>query len=461
MKDFKTVHFIGIGGAGMSGIARVLVEMGYEITGSDLKESHYTKSLRGLGARVSIGHRPENVGKAELVVVSSAIPSDNSELKEAKKRKIPVYRRAEMIAHLGEGKKIIAVAGTHGKTTTTSMVSVVLERGGLEPTFLIGGELNDIGSNARFGEGDYLVVEADESDGSLLFLNPAAVVITNVEADHLDYFHDFAQIEEVFGQFLNQVHPDGFIIVCGDHSNLRKILSSLPRDSFTYGFENNCDFQARNIKLRKDGSSFEFFYRGKKIGRIELKIIGIHNVYNALAATSLAFLLGVDIKRISQALIDFRGVKRRFEQKGFWNGVCLADDYAHHPTEIKATLEAAQHGGWQRVICVFQPHRYTRTQALSDEFGRCFDLADIVVLTDIYAAGEEPIPGVTGKLILEAVLNRAPRKQLVYLSKFSEIKDWLIKNVRSGDLVLTMGAGDIWMVGEEFTSYMNANEGGT
>lgn len=460
MKGFKQVHFIGIGGAGMSAIARVLLEMGYEVTGSDLKESAYTLRLRELGANVTIGHRPENLTQAEIVVVSSAIPPNNVELAEARRKGLTIFPRAEMIAYLGKRKKVIAVAGTHGKTTTTSMISIALERAGLEPTFLIGGELNDIGSNARFGKGNYLVAEADESDGSFLFLKPEVAVITNVEADHLDYFHDFDQIEKIFAQFLNQVDPAGFVVVCGDHPNSKKIVAGLKKKPFTFGLANGSDFQARNVELRSDGSRFEFWRQGEEIGQIDLGVLGRHNIYNALAAASLAFLIGVDFQTIAQALAEFKGVKRRFEQKGCWNEICLVDDYAHHPTEIKATLEAARKGRWQRIICVFQPHRYTRTQALSQEFGAAFDQADIVVLTDIYAAAEEPIPGVTGKLILEAVVDRNPQKEVQYLTKFNEIKEYLEKNIRPGDLILTMGAGDIWMVGEEISAHLDAKWGG-
>lgn len=457
LRDFNKVYFIGIGGAGMSGIARVLLEMGCQVSGSDIKESQYTLQLRDLGADITIGHHPENIRQTELVVVSTAISPDNCEIKEAEQKKIPLMRRAEMIAYLGRKKKVIAVAGTHGKTTTTSMVSVVFEQNGLEPTFLIGGELNDIGSNARFGKGEYLITEADESDGSFLYLYPKAAIVTNIEADHLDFFRDLDHIEQVFSQFLDQVEPDGVIVTPGDQTVLNRILAGSPRKSFTYGLDEGNDFQARNLDLRKDGSFFDLYYQGEKVSPVALKVVGVHNVYNAMSALALAFSLGLDLERSTQGLAAFGGVKRRFEQKGLWDGVCLIDDYAHHPTEISATLEAARHGGWKRVICVFQPHRYSRTQALSQEFGACFGQADVVVLADVYAAGEEPVPGITGKLIADAVLRDDPKKHIVYLPKLSEITDFLIGTIRPGDLVLTMGAGDIWMVGEEFSSYMDAN----
>lgn len=455
MGDKNGFHFIGIGGAGMSAIARVLLAMGYRISGSDLKESRNTLQLRELGAQIFIGHQPKNVNGAGTVVVSSAIPNDNCELAAARNSGLRVLVRAQMLAELARGKRSVAVAGTHGKTTTTSMISLLLDQSNLDPTFLIGGELNDIGSNAKYGSGEYLVAEADESDGSFLFLEPEIIVITNMEADHLDYYGSFEKIEETFTRFVSQLPQHGVVIACGDFDSTLGIVSRSGRRCITYGVRKDCDLAAEDINLTSFGSSFCVSEGKRKLGRVALKVPGLHNVYNALAAISLGLYLGISFEEITAALERFGGVQRRFQLVGSCSGITLIDDYAHHPTEIRVTLEAARAGDWDRIISVFQPHRYTRTKYLHKEFALSFDKADVVVLTEVYGAGEEPIPGVTGKLLVDALAQADHRKQTVYLPKKSEVRDFLLASAKAGDLVITMGAGDIWTVGEEFLQVLS------
>lgn len=441
----------------MSGIARVLLAMDYSVSGSDLKESRNTLALRDLGVEVMIGHDPENVRDQDVVVISSAIPPNNPELVRARELMIPVVSRGQMLSQIARRYRSIAVAGTHGKTTTTSMISLVFERCGLDPTFLIGGELNDIGSNAKYGKGEFLVAEADESDGSLLYLSPEMVVITNIEADHLDYYGTLDKIEETFLRFVEAVPESGVVFACGDHPGVKSLISRTRKRFVTYGFGSACDVRADGLTLRASSggleSSFEVFRGGKSLGRVALKVPGKHNAYNALAAFAVGTAVGLDFDRIADALAGFNGVKRRFELIGDPDGVTIVDDYAHHPTEVQATLEAAKGGNWDRVICVFQPHRYSRTLLLGRQFGGAFESADMVVLTDVYPAGEQPVPGATGKVILDAILGRDPRKKVVYLPKKAELKKFLEEVVRPGDLVITMGAGDIWMVGEELAEH--------
>lgn len=457
MKNARRLHFVGIGGAGMSSLAIVYLSRGFKVTGSDIKESANTSSLRKQGAEVFIGHDEKNVARADLVVVSSAIPSSNCEVLEAKKRKIPVISRAELLASLMAEKDGIAIAGTHGKTTTTSMISLMLDRNGLDPTFLIGGELNDIGSGAKHGKGRYLVAEADESDGSLLCLRPKIAVLTNVEADHFDYYRSLREIESTFIAFLNQLPSDGYALICGDHPVSRKLLPSLKSRYYSYGLAEDCHFQAKGIKLAIDRSQFHFYQGEKKLGEVSLRIPGLHNVYNALATVSLGVLLGLDFSSCTKALQDFSGVRRRFQYLGKVDNITLVDDYAHHPSEVEATLKAARTGNWNRVITVFQPHRYTRTSHLHSDFGKAFFDADMVVITDVYAADEEPIPGVDGKLIVDSILREEPYKDVAYLPKKADICDFLLSVLEGGDVLLTMGAGDVWMVGSEVLSELENN----
>lgn len=454
MKKVRKVHFIGIGGAGMSALAKVLLEMGGRATGSDLKESRNTRWLEEAGATVAIGHRPENLGSPDLVVVSSAIPSNNCEMQLAKEKDIPIMARAEFLAELGKGKTSIAVAGTHGKTTTTSMIALVLEEGGLDPTFLIGGELNDIGANAKYGRGEYFVAEADESDGSFLYLEPNIVVITNVEADHLDYFESYTEIESIFVKFTNLLPRDGQAVVCGDNPGVQGLFARTRKHWIKYGFQPGSDFLATDVKVKPFGTTFNVYSKEKRLGQVSLNIPGIHNVYNALATIALGVTIGLRFSQISRVLSGFTGVRRRFQILGTSKNITLIDDYAHHPTEVRATLEAARQGEQKRLVCVFQPHRFSRTHFLAHQFGSAFRLADLVILTDVYAAGEEPLPGVSGKLLVDAILEDNPYQQVVYLPNKSNIKDFLIKNIKKGDLVLTAGAGDVGVVGEELLSFL-------
>lgn len=454
------VHFIGIGGAGMSGIAKVLLEMGFSVTGSDLKASRYTAGLKNLGAKIYIGHRPENIDSPDLVVISSAIPDRNIELQRARALGIPVIARAEMLAQLTRRKRTIAVAGTHGKTTTTSMIAFILQQIGGDPTYLIGGELNDIGSNAWHGSGRFCVIEADESDGSLLYLRPKAVVITNIDADHLDHYGSFAAIESTFTDWLVQLPDNGLAVVLGDKSNVEALAKASGKRFVTFGFADGNDFYARNIIFSAFGSRFEVYSsEGGFLGRMTLKVPGAHNVLNALAAAAFCLKSGVKFDQIEASLVRFNGVKRRFQFIGRRQDIVVVDDYAHHPTEVEATLEAARLGDWRRVVCVFQPHRYSRTKFLRQEFGRAFAKADLMVMTDIYSAGEEPVPGVTGKLLVDAVLEANPKKSIIYLPKKMDIRDYLVSEVRQGDLVLTMGAGDIWMIGDELLNHLVGENG--
>lgn len=449
------VHFIGIGGAGMSGIAKVLLEMGFSVSGSDLKASRYALSLEDFGAKITIGHNAENIDSPDVVVISSAIPERNVELARARELGIPVLARAEMLAQLARRKTAVAVAGTHGKTTTTSMISFILQQSGNDPTYLIGGELNDIGSNARYGSGKHCVIEADESDGSLMHLNPQVAVVTNIDADHLDYYGSFEAVETIFSDWLTKLPEDGFAVVLGDGSNVQELAAETGKQLITFGLGEDNDFYARELKFDPFGSRFHIYSASQGlIGELILKVPGTHNVLNALAASAFCLSAGIEIDQIAAALIKFTGVKRRFQLIGKACDVAVVDDYAHHPTEVRATLRAARLGDWKRIVCVFQPHRYSRTKFLVREFGLAFVDADLTVMTDIYSAGEEPMPGVTGKLIVDAVLEDNPQKNITYLPKKMDIRDYLMAVVREGDLVLTMGAGDIWMVGDELLNHL-------
>ncbi len=457
LNQVKRWHFVGIGGAGMSAIARLLLELGYEVSGSDLKESRFTRCLEELGAQVQIGHSPENLSQAEAVVYSSAIPQGNVEMKEAKSRGLPFLSRAQMLALLSRDKKTVAVSGTHGKTTTTSMVATVLEKGGLEPSYVIGGDLNEVGTNAKAGKGDYFVVEADESDGSFLQLNPFVGIVTNVEAEHLDYYGTYEKVKEGFRNFAEKVSEKGFVVACADQPEAVEVASSSNR-VITYGFKEKVDWQGLNVKLDKFSSKFQVDQKGRKLNKdFHLSVPGLHNVQNALAAIAVGIELGIPIDEIAEALASFKGVARRFQLKGELGDVTLVDDYAHHPSEVVATLESARSGDWPRIVCVFQPHRYTRTKFLGRDFGSCFQQADWLILTEVYPAGEEPIPGVSGKLVLDAVLESTPHSRVAFLPTLSEVKDFLLSLVRKGDLVLTLGAGDVTFLGDELLRSLKEN----
>jgi UDP-N-acetylmuramate--alanine ligase len=455
-KPAEPVHFIGIGGAGMSGIAAVLAQLGVTVTGSDLKASRYTRHVEACGVKVAIGHREENLGDAALVVISSAIPEGNPELRAARLRGIPVLQRAEMLARIMAMRRGIAVAGTHGKTTASSLIAHVLHHCGREPTFIVGGELNDMGANAGVGQGEWLVAEADESDGSLLFLRPEVAVITNVELDHHATYRSLEDVREVFRRFVALLPEHGLLVLGGGQGT--EFLRGLgPAPTVTYGLEHG-DYVAEVEHVDDRGSAFVVVAQGERLGRVELRIPGEHNVLNALAALAVLRHVGVSFAEAVPHLATFHGAARRFQEMGRHDGVVVVDDYAHHPTEIAATLKTAQSGSYRRVIAVFQPHLYSRTRHLQAEFGRALTLADEVVVTDVFAAREEPEPGVSGKLVVDAYLRARPGGPIWYLPRLSDVVTHLQRHVRPGDLVLTIGAGDVFKVGTQLLARLAGTE---
>ncbi|HLT57525.1 MAG TPA: UDP-N-acetylmuramate--L-alanine ligase [Limnochordales bacterium] len=453
----RKMHFIGIGGAGMSGLAQILLAQGVAVSGSDLSASAATRRLRALGARVYIGHRASHVHQEapDTVVISSAVPPGNPELVAARERRIPVVTRGELLARLMEERVGIAVAGTHGKTTTTSMIALSLERAGLDPTIAIGGELHDIGSNAKLGHGPYFVAEADESDRSFLHLRPRIAVVTNIEADHLENYGSTADIVQAFRQFVGQVPADGLVVLGIDNAHAAG-LAPLPCRHVTYALERPADYTVRDVRLAGMGSRSVVLERGTPLGELELRVPGLHNIANALAAVAVGRHLGIEFPALARALAGFRGAKRRFEILGEERGILVIDDYAHHPTEIRATLAAAR-PLYRRVVAVFQPHRYTRTQYFWRELAESFGDADCLVLTDIYAALEQPIPGVTIERMYAAA--RAAGGDKVHLVRDKEaIPGYLLALTRPGDVVITLGAGDVRRVGEQFLALLRAGE---
>ena len=462
----QRIHFVGIGGIGMSGIAEVLLTLGYKVSGSDLRESQVTQRLASLGAIIFIGHRAENVTGSEAVVTSSAVTRDNAEVQAARAQHIPVIPRAEMLAELMRLKYGIAVAGMHGKTTTTSMVAAVLAAGGLDPTVVVGGRVDAMGSNARLGKSQYLVAEADESDRSFLKLSPILSIVTNIDREHMDCYRDMDDVEQAFVDFMNHVPFYGAVIACLDDERLRNLLPRLERRVITYGASEAADFRMRmlacNSKPVEDGprSRFEVTNHGRKIGEFDLHVPGQHNVLNATAAAATGVGLDIPAEKIAEALKQFRGVDRRFQLKGKIGGVSVVDDYGHHPTEIRATLAAARQCGFDRIHVIFQPHRYTRTRDLADDFATAFQSADTVQVLDIYAASEEPIAGVTAEALAGKV--RAAGSEAEYVSSFSEAASRAASLAHDGDLVLTLGAGSVYQIGpmvvEEVEKRIRATE---
>ena len=446
----RSFHFIGIGGAGMSGIALVLHSRGFRVTGSDLKPSSYTALLQKEGVAVKFGHKAANLDHPDVVVISSAIPAHNPELQEARRRGILVVKRAQSLAWLMQAGRGIAVCGTHGKTTTTSMITSALVDGGFDPTFLVGGELNDLGSNARHGKGDFVVCEADESDGSLLLLNPEVAVLTNVELDHHSHYLHLEDVEKVFRTFFSRLPAHGLLVHCSEDGRASALAAKAPCRTCSFGFGPLAGYQARKIVVTPPGSSFEIWARGEKVTEAALQVPGKHNVLNALACFATLSELGLPPVPIVSALASFSGAVRRFQLKGERDGITVVDDYAHHPTELRATLRAAREGNWSRVIAVFQPHLYSRTEYLHAEFAEALSEADVAVVTDVYGAREDPWPGVSGKLIVDDLLRIAKNKPVVYLPKQAAIVDYLQRVATRGDLVLTLGAGDVHRVGERF-----------
>jgi UDP-N-acetylmuramate--alanine ligase len=445
-RNFQRIHLVGIGGSGMSGIAEVLLSSNYAVSGSDLKATPVTERLRKLGATIFEGHLAENVRGAHVVVISSAVRANNVEVVEAHKLKIPVIPRAEMLAELMRLKYGIAVAGAHGKTTTTSMVASVLGEAGLDPTFVVGGRVNHAGSNARVGQSEYMVVEADESDRSFLLLAPVLAVITTVDREHLDHYHSLEEIQEVFLQFANRVPFYGTVILCIDEPNVQAILPQVKRPVITYGTSSQADLVISEVRLIGLASEFRLKYHDDDLGIFRLPSPpGIHNVRNAAAAAAVGLSLNVPADLIRAGLAKFSGVGRRFEIKGEFGGVTLIDDYGHHPAEIRATLEAARGCGYKRLLVLFQPHRYSRTQFLWEDFRSSFNQADILVMTEIYAAGEAPIEGVNGEILSEAI-STAGHKNVVFTSTMQAGMEFLYREARPGDAILTIGAGSVGRV---------------
>ena len=449
----RRVHFVGIGGAGMSAIAKVLMERGFEVSGSDLKRSRAATMLEAMGVGIHIGHEASLVDGADVVVISTAIPERNPELVCAHTKGINVMTRGAALAALLNDLKSIVVAGTHGKTTTTSMIVSVLHSEGSDPTYLVGGGLNDVGTNARFGRDELAVAESDESDGSFLLLTPHIAVVTNVEADHLDHWGSFDAIKDGFRSWLSAVPVGGGIVIPQDDDGLRGYTPPPGVACSTFGPEGDVD--ARDVRPQASGMSFTLVH-GDSLAPVALRVPGRHNVANALAAAAACLQAGLSIEAIAHGLGEYKGVERRFQIRGEVGGVTIIDDYAHHPTEVEATLEAARAGPWRRVVAVFQPHRYSRTQTLHEGFGASFGAADRIVITDVYGAGESPVPGVTGKLISDAVCAHLPGRTVAYLPHHGELVAYLRASSRPGDALLTLGAGDISALGEELLRAVEA-----
>jgi UDP-N-acetylmuramate--alanine ligase len=453
------IHFVGIGGIGMSGIAEVLLNLGYKVSGSDLKASPITQRLAAIGAITFEGHRAENLAGAEVVVTSSAISRDNPEVAAAHLSHVPVIPRAEMLAELMRLKYGIAVAGMHGKTTTTSMLATVLAAGGLDPTVVIGGRVDAMGSNARVGKSEYFVAEADESDRSFLKLWPILAVVTNIDREHMDCYRDMADVEWTFVEFLDHVPFYGMVVACNDNDDLRRLLPAVRRRIVTYGTREDSDFLITEMRSgtaadgRLAGSAFRVQYHGKDLGEFHLHVPGEHNVRNATAAIAVGLGLDIPVDKVRKGLEKFTGVDRRFQLKGRANGVTVIDDYGHHPTEIRATLAAARQCGFRRVHVIFQPHRYTRTQLLLDDFATSFGDADSVTVLDIYAASEQAIPGVTGEL-LAARIARTGTTKAAYGGSFSEAAECAAAEAQPGDLVLTLGAGNVVQLGPQVLQHL-------
>ncbi len=456
LRRFQHVHFVGIGGAGMSGIAEVLLNLGYTVSGSDLKLSPVTGHLQALGARVFEGHAADHVEGAHVVVTSTAVRPSNPELTEARRRGVPVIPRAEMLAELMRLKYGVAIAGSHGKTTTTSMVALVLDRGGLDPTVVVGGRLGVLGSGARLGKGEFLVAEADESDRSFLKLSPTLAVVTNIDREHLDAYRDLADVQEAFLGFVNKVPFYGCAVVCLDDTPVKDILPRVERRVVTYGLSHPASVSARDLELLPTGSHYTATLGGRPLGAVTVSVPGAHNVTNSLAAVAVGLDLELPFEAIQAGLASFTGVDRRFQVRGEAGGVLVIDDYGHHPTEIRATLETLRRrAGVRRTLVLFQPHRFTRTQALWDDFCRAFDEADVLRLVDVYPASEDPIPGVSSEALARAIAEHGHR-DVAWAGELRAASERLAQDVREGDVVLTLGAGSVWNAGEDLLRRLRA-----
>jgi UDP-N-acetylmuramate--alanine ligase len=459
----QRIHFVGIGGIGMSGIAEVLLNLGYKISGSDLKSTPITQRLASLGATIFEGHGAENVAGAEVVVASSAIPPDNVEIAEARLLHVPVIQRAEMLAELMRLKYGIAIAGMHGKTTTTSMVAAVLAAGNLDPTVVVGGRVDTMGSNARLGKSQYLVAEADESDRSFLKLSPILAVVTNIDREHMDCYGNMKNLKRAFLDFMDRVPFYGMLVVCNDDPLLRRLFPQIKRRTVTYGARRGSDFQLKigeptlNAGQNRPISRFQVTYRGHDLGEFRLHVPGVHNILNATAAMAVGIGLDIQIEPIRAALENFRGVDRRFQLRGKAAEVSVIDDYGHHPTEIRATLAAARQCGYRKIHVVFQPHRYTRTQLLMDEFATAFQNADTLVILDIYAASEQPIAGITGEALAQRIRETA-NQHASYVSSFADAVEAVVAAAADRDMILTLGAGSVSQLGPLIVERLQARE---
>lgn len=454
----KKIHFIGIGGSGMNGIAEVLLNMGYKVTGSDLSETDTTRRLKELGATIFIGHRAENVTDAHCVVYSSAVKKDNPEVKEAASRQIPIIPRAEMLAELMRMKYGIAIAGTHGKTTTTSMVSMILAAANMDPTIVTGGKLNSLGANAKLGGGDFLVAEADESDRSFLKLSPTIAVVTNIDREHMDNYSDMDDVKAAFLNFMNKVPFYGCAVICLDHPVIQSLIPKITRRFISYGLTAQSDLNARRISHDGMKTTFEAWSGRTKLGSVTLNLPGEHNVYNSLAAIAVARELEIDFQHIKTGLEGFTGVERRFHIRGDVGGIIVVDDYGHHPEEIKAVLRAAKKGFSNRVVVVFQPHRYSRTKDLFGEFLSAFNDAEKLIITDVYAAGEDRIEAVSGEALYKGI-KAYGHKDVSYVP-LSQIPSHLDSVAEDGDMVITLGAGDVWKSGMAFIEILKSKAAG-
>ena len=448
-RKIQRVHFVGIGGIGMSGIAELLLNLGYVVSGSDSKATPLTRRLAGLGGNIATGHAAANIAGANVVVVSSAVRPDNVEVVEAKRLQIPVIPRAEMLAELMRLKYSVVIAGAHGKTSTTSMIGTVLVQGGMDPTVVIGGRLNAFGSNAKLGKGDFIVAESDESDGSFLKFNPTIAVVTNIDREHLDHYAGIEEIKDAFATFVNKVPFYGAAILCLEDPNVQAIIPRVERRIVTYGTGTQADLTASRIEFQDFGASYQVRSRDRLLGQVRTQVPGMHGVLNSLAAVAVGLELEIPFTLIAGALAEFQNADRRFQIKGEKHGVMVVDDYAHHPTEIVATLSGARRATDRRIVAVFQPHRYSRVRALEEEFSRAFYHADVLVVLPIYAASEDPIEGVTAEGLL-ARIKQFGHKDAAYAESFAAAGEILKKRLQEGDLLITLGAGDVWKIGEDF-----------
>ncbi len=455
----KKIHFVGIGGIGMSGIAEILIDQGFSVSGSDLSTNENTQYLENLGATIFYGHQASNIQDAEVVVYSSAVKvEENAEVQEALARRIPILKRSEMLAEVSRMKYTLAISGTHGKTTTTSMVGLIMIEAELDPTIIVGGRLKDFGgTNARLGNGEWIVVEADEYDRSFLQLTPTIAIVNNIEEEHMDIYEDIDDLHNTFIKFANKVPFYGFVAVCIDEPGVKEIITNINKKIVTYGLSKNADIRAKNILQKARNSEFDLFINNEFADKVVINVPGLHNIKNSLAAITVALQIGVDIKTIVKALSQFSGVYRRFDIKGEVDGIMVVDDYAHHPSEIKATLDAAKNGWDKRIVAVFQPHTFTRTQKFYKEFARSFDDADLLIITDVYPARELPIEGINGELIANYA-RKYGHKNVVYIQNYEDILDYLKSKIKPNDIVITIGAGSIVKIADKLFEHLSTSK---